>query len=104
MSPQNLLQSNRLTHRLRLRRGVDDRLEVAESVGPVLGRVCQRRDEEHGQGRIVGGDRPVARKVLGWHKRCKLAHTFLWGYSYKGLKLVQLLGQLGVCLTCPSRP
>jgi hypothetical protein len=25
--------------------------------------------------------RPVARKVLGWPKRCKLAHAFLWEYS-----------------------
>ena len=24
-----------------------------------------------------------------------MAHAFLWEYSYKGLKLVQLLGQLG---------
>jgi hypothetical protein len=29
-----------------------------------------------------------------------LAHAFLlWGYSYKRLKLAQLLGQLGVFLT-----
>ena len=26
-------------------------------------------------------------------------HAFLWKYSYKRLKLAQLLGQLGVCLT-----
>jgi hypothetical protein len=42
----------------------------------------------------------AARKVLGWPKRCKLAHAFLWEYSYKRLKLAQLLGQLGVFLTC----
>ena len=37
-----------------------------------------------------------ARKVLGWPKRCKLAHAFLWEHSYKRLKLqAQLLGQLG---------
>ncbi len=48
--------------------------------------------------------RPPARKVLGWPKRCKLAHAFLWAYSYKRLKLAQLLGQLGVFLTCdPAR-
>ena len=28
-----------------------------------------------------------ARTVLGWPKRCKLAHAFLWKYSYKKLKL-----------------
>jgi hypothetical protein len=28
-----------------------------------------------------------------------LAHAFLWEYSYKTLKLAQLLGQLGVFLT-----
>ena len=48
----------------------------------------------------------VARKVLGWPKRHKLAHAFLWEYSYKGLKLAQLLGQVGVFLTrvvyCPA--
>ena len=33
----------------------------------------------------------------GWPKRCKLAHAFLWEYSYK--RLTQLLGQLGVFLT-----
>jgi hypothetical protein len=36
---------------------------------------------------------------LGWPKRCQLAHAFLWGASYKRLKLTQLLGQLGVFLT-----
>ena len=40
-----------------------------------------------------------ARKVLGWPKRCKLAHAFLWEDSYKRLQLAQLLGQLGVFLT-----
>jgi hypothetical protein len=37
--------------------------------------------------------------VLGWPKRCKLAYSFLWDYSYRRLKLAQLLGQLGVFLT-----
>jgi hypothetical protein len=37
--------------------------------------------------------------VLGWPKRCKLAHAFLWEYSCKWLKLGQLLGQLSVFLT-----
>jgi hypothetical protein len=37
--------------------------------------------------------------VLGWPRRYKLAHAFLWGYSYKRLKLAQLLGRLGVFLT-----
>ena len=36
--------------------------------------------------------RQRARKVLGWPKRCALVHAFLWEYSYKRLKLVQLLG------------
>jgi hypothetical protein len=53
----------------------------------------------------LGHDRPVrdlrAREVSGWPKRCKLARAFLWGYSYKRLKLAQLLGQLGVFLTLP---
>jgi hypothetical protein len=40
-----------------------------------------------------------ARKVLGWPKLCKLAHAFPWEYSYKRLKLAQLLGQLSVFLT-----
>jgi hypothetical protein len=31
--------------------------------------------------------------VLGWPKRCELAHAFLREYSYEKLKLVQLLGQ-----------
>jgi hypothetical protein len=35
--------------------------------------------------------RAQARKVLGWPRRCKLAHAFLWEYSYKRLKLAQLL-------------
>jgi hypothetical protein len=25
---------------------------------------------------------PRARKVLGWPKRCKLVHAFMWSYSY----------------------
>jgi hypothetical protein len=46
----------------------------------------------------------IARKMLGWFKRCKLAHAFLWEYIYKRLKLAQLLGQLGVYLTCAGPP
>ena len=42
----------------------------------------------------------AARKVSDWPERRKLAHAFLCEYSYKKLKLAQLLGQLGVCLTC----
>ena len=37
--------------------------------------------------------------MLGWPKRCKLAHAFLWGYSCERLKLAQLLGRHGVFLT-----
>ena len=40
-----------------------------------------------------------ATQVFGWPNRCKLAHAFLWEYSYKRLKLDQLLGQHGVFLT-----
>ena len=36
--------------------------------------------------------------MLGWPKRCKLAHTFPWEYDYKRLKLAQLLGHLGLSL------
>jgi hypothetical protein len=32
--------------------------------------------------------------LLGLPKQCKLAHAFLWEYSYKRLQLAQLLGQL----------
>jgi hypothetical protein len=42
----------------------------------------------------------AARQVLGWPKRRKLARAFLWEYSFERLKLVQLLGQLGIFLTC----
>jgi hypothetical protein len=38
--------------------------------------------------------------VLGWAKIYKLAHAFVWEYSYKRLKFAQLLGQLGIFLTC----
>ena len=38
-------------------------------------------------------------EFLGWPKRCKLAHAFLWKYSYKRLELAQLLGQHGSLLT-----
>jgi hypothetical protein len=37
--------------------------------------------------------------MLGWPEICKLAHAFLWEYSYKRLKLAQRLGQLDVFLT-----
>jgi hypothetical protein len=53
--------------------------------------------------RVVAGEdlpRHARRaKVLGWPKRRKLAHAFLWEYSYKRLNLAQLLGQRGVILT-----
>jgi hypothetical protein len=41
----------------------------------------------------------LATEVLGWPKICKLACAFRWEYSYKVLKLAQLLGQHGVFLT-----
>ena len=37
--------------------------------------------------------------MLGWPKRCQLAHALLWEYGYKRLKLAQLLGRHGVFLT-----
>ena len=40
-----------------------------------------------------------AREVLGWPKRCQLAHAFQWEYNHQRLKLAQLLGQLSVFLT-----
>jgi hypothetical protein len=43
-----------------------------------------------------------ASKVSGRPKRCELDHAFLWECSCKRLKLDQLLGQLGVCLTLAS--
>jgi hypothetical protein len=38
--------------------------------------------------------------VLGRPKRCQLAHASLWEYSYRRMKLAQLLGQVGVFFTC----
>jgi hypothetical protein len=49
--------------------------------------------------RALAWQTPMARKVLGWPKQCKLARAFMWEYSYKRLELAQLLGQLGVLLT-----
>ena len=45
--------------------------------------------------------------MLGWPKRCKLAHAFLWEYSYERLELAQLLGQVDAFLatvqvSCPA--
>jgi hypothetical protein len=51
--------------------------------------------------RAAGGAQ--ASKALGWPKRCQLAHAFLWEYSHQGLKLAQLLGQLGVFRTSARR-
>jgi hypothetical protein len=45
----------------------------------------------------------AARKASELPKKCKLARAILWEYSYKGLKLAQLLGQLVVFLTCVER-
>ena len=41
--------------------------------------------------------------MLGWPKKRKLARAFLREYIYKGLKLAQLLGQLGGFLTWRTR-
>ena len=41
-------------------------------------------------------------RVLGWPERCELACVFLWECSYKRLELAQLLGRLGVFLTCAA--
>ena len=62
--------------------------------GPLLDR---RRDRSEVVVRLA------ARKALGWPKRCKLAHAFLWEFSWKRLKLAQLLGQLGGFLACMIR-
>jgi hypothetical protein len=42
----------------------------------------------------------AARQVSGGPIRRKFARAFLWGCSCKRLKLAQLLGRHGVCLTC----
>jgi hypothetical protein len=55
---------------------------------------------------ILDARRPAleaARKVSGWPRRCKLAHTVRWERSYERLKLAQLLGQLGVFLALARR-
>jgi hypothetical protein len=39
-------------------------------------------------------------RVVKLAQKCKLAHAFLWEYSYKRLQLAQLLGKLAVFLTC----
>ena len=57
------------------------------------------RREGEGVRASRGDHDTVARKVSGWPKICKLAHAFLWEYSYKRLKSAQLLGQLGAFLT-----
>ena len=59
---------------------------------------------DRGEGEARGGTSLglQVRKVLGWPKRCELAHAFRWEHSYKRLKLAQLLGQLGAFLTPPT--
>jgi hypothetical protein len=72
-----------------------DILEVAVVAAvPRPNPAVDRRQRQGGRRGGAGG-----RTVLGWPKRCKLAHAFLWGYSDKRLKLAQLLGELGVFLT-----
>jgi hypothetical protein len=83
--------------------------EVRPAAGP---RQCQRRglrlagNRQKRREALAVERRPrvrrhlAARKLLGWPKRCELAHAFRWKYTYKKLKLAQLLGQLGVFLTC----
>ena len=46
--------------------------------------------------------RSWSEKGLGRPKLCKLAHEFLWEYSYEALKLAQLLSKVGVFLTIAS--
>ena len=69
--------------------------------GAVL-RLARRRRGEGIEEAVVAGQL-AARKASGWPKRCRLAHAFLWEYSYKRLQLAQLLGQLGDFLTCWMR-
>ena len=69
---------------------------MADSPGPRRTSRCKRFELPQTQTDAVSHK---ARKVLDWPKRCKLAHAFLWEYSYKRLKLAQLLGQLGGFLT-----
>ena len=48
--------------------------------------------------------RALAGKALGWPKRFKLAHAFLWEYNCKRLELAQIPGQLGVFLALRVDP
>ena len=67
--------------------------EVQQDLDPV------RRHLQH---RPAAGRAAQAREVLRLTQKMQVAHTFLWECSYKGLKLAQLLGQLGVALTHSS--
>ena len=55
------------------------------------------RNAAWGVGRVVFSE--TSEKVVRLAQKCKLAHAFLREYSYKRLKLAQLLGQLGAFLT-----
>ena len=44
----------------------------------------------------------MAQQTQAGHAFLQVGHAFLWEYSYKRLKLAQLLGQLGVLLTLAS--
>ena len=45
--------------------------------GAGLGEPEQRGEaEDEAEAGAAGGDLPRARKVLGWSKRCQLAHAF----------------------------
>jgi hypothetical protein len=49
-------------------------------------------------------DAQVSVKIVRLAHKNQSAHEFLSEYSYKGLKLAQLLRQLGVFLTVAAKP
>jgi hypothetical protein len=84
--------------------GVDDTPPPIKLAPPPVTKSGAPRGGGGGRGRRSHLTAAQARKLLGWPNICKLAYAFLWEYSYKRLKLAQLLGQLGVFLTPPTRP
>jgi hypothetical protein len=84
---------------LPLRRGLRQRGRVRGVIELPLHRIQPRRELPLQPADLVW----PAREVSCWPEICKLAHAFLWEHSYKGLKLAQILGQLGGFLTCERR-
>ena len=100
--PSDLRHRRSLLHHLLHLRPLVQQLEAPPRARGSLKCLVWRGGGPWAAERVEGGQ-AWREKGVSLAKECELAHAFLWEYSYRGLELAQLLGQLGVYRICTWR-